>query len=210
MARVLRTAGYRLHEPGPPVYRCRSGVAVHESIGEMTPLALETTAYHGSYLAAAEVPLGSAGRVICVSVHASPTILRQEDLERWRWTLPRRRRGSTSEPPLWDSDFVLSTLGALVQTGASVLAAGDLNEARAWDLHRGGHWGEDWFAFAEELGLHDVTFRAWGEERPTHASYQDDHVLATADLLPSVRDVRVGPASGSDHASLELTLDVDL
>lgn len=202
----LASAGYRLHEGGPPVYRCRSGVAVHESVGEMHPVPLETSTYHGSYVAAAEVGPGASSPILFVSVHASPTALKPADLGRWRWAPPRQRRGTAADPPLWDSDFVLSTLHTLVQSHRSVLVGGDLNEARAWDQHRGGHWGEDWFRFAEEIGLFDITFGSWGEERPTHGRYQDDHLLGTADVVALVTDASIGPSPESDHASLLVSL----
>jgi endonuclease/exonuclease/phosphatase family metal-dependent hydrolase len=212
---MLVKHGYQLHEGAParPRY-CRSGVAVHESLGRGELVTLPTQDYHGSYVAAAAVELVGPGAVTCISVHASPTPLRPEDVERWTGPDPRRRAGGPTDPPVWDSDYVLATLIAATEAGP-VLAAGDFNEARRWDADHAGHWGRDYFLFADDAGLRDLTYRAWKEERPTHrprgdeGRYQTDHVFATDGLADRFLDASIGPHPGSDHESIVATFEAD-
>jgi hypothetical protein len=58
---------------------------------------------------------------------------------------------------------------ATSHSGAPLLIAGDLNEARAWDATHPGHTcSADFFEGIKESGLTDVTFRDWrSTERPT-------------------------------------------
>jgi endonuclease/exonuclease/phosphatase family metal-dependent hydrolase len=211
---ILDEQGYHLHEGAParPRY-CRSGVAVHDSVGESRLVTLPAQDYHGSYLAAAEVQLDDLGPVTCVSVHASPTPLAEADIARWTGSEPRRRSGGPADPPVWDSDYVLTSLAVAAGAGP-VLAAGDFNEARLWDDHHAGQWGHDYFAFADDAGLRDLTWRAWGEERPTlqprgdGPAYQVDHAFATEAIASRLDSAEIGPAPGSDHESLLLTFDV--
>jgi hypothetical protein len=109
--------------------------------------------YHGTYVAAADVAVPSFGSLLCVSVHASPTQLTKVDHVSWTGELARLRRPSPS-PPIWHSDQILSDVSHMVK--GPTLVAGNLNEARGWDDKYGGHFGEDWFAIAEEAGLHDL------------------------------------------------------
>jgi endonuclease/exonuclease/phosphatase family metal-dependent hydrolase len=203
----LSRAGWLLYEGGGPRYRCRSGIAVHGRLGRSDGVELSTSPYHGSYLAAARVTLESVGLVTCVSVHASPKELTPRYLDQWIWEPPPRRRGGPSDPPVWDSDHVLGTLAMTAREGP-VLAAGDLNEARAWDTTHAGSWGEDWFSFACEAGLHDLTYIAWHEERPTYGRLQADHVLSTEHLVPFLGEARIGLPSGSDHESILVEFDL--
>ena len=137
---------------------------------------------------------------------------------------PWRRAGGGRYQGRWfDSDLVLGTL-ALVsgRWGAlparQVLAAGDLNECRAWDQVEDGQWGADYFANVEAAGYVDVTWSAWGEEKPTclaaGRALQLDHVFATPITAARITGPAVAPivpehvASGesSDHTTINFTL----
>jgi endonuclease/exonuclease/phosphatase family metal-dependent hydrolase len=105
-----------------------------------------------------------------------------------------------------------------------VLAAGDLNEARAWDrLNPGDSWGTEMVEAIRRAGLVDVTWRLWGEERrtrfhPTHPPYQLDVVLTTPAVASLINTATVDPAwvdptdvatrGLSDHAPVWFTLAV--
>jgi hypothetical protein len=123
-------------------------------------------------------------------------------MSRWDGARPTVRRGGF----LWDSDYVLGTLIALLEGKATVLAAGDLNEARGWDTTHDGYWGQDWFDRACRAGLYDLTYTRWGHEKPTCGSYQLDHFLASKDVVPYLDDASIGPSSGADHQVLMVTL----
>ena len=138
--------------------------------------------YHGSFVAGATVTLPSVGSAAVVSVHASPTPLTAADKERWPARLPESRGAE-----LWDSDFALATVQELA-LGLQVIAAGDWNEARAWDKTHSGHWGEQFFKNVKEAKLMDCTYDRWsGKERPTHHVYQDDHLFATDEVDKFIR-----------------------
>jgi hypothetical protein len=109
---------------------------------------------------------------------------------------------------LWDADFVLQSLANEVARGQSLLAAGDLNESRLWDLTHPGNWGADFFARVEEVGLVDVSRAKLAAELPTRGEYQIDYVLATGDLADRVHDIGLGPHPGADHESLHFTIDL--
>lgn len=204
----LARRGWALVDGCGPRYRCRSGVAVHESLGTWRPIDLPTSDYHGSYLAAAVVET-PADVIVAVSVHASPTPLSQRDHDLWTWGDPPLRRGAPGDPAVWDSDHVLQTVGmAMAEEVGPVIVGGDLNEARRWDDDHAGHWGEDWFAIANGIGMHDATFSLWGEERPTHGRYQVDHVLVSESVASGLRTASFGPCPGGDHASLIVELDL--
>ena len=144
-----------------------------------------------------------------MSVHASP---QQADPALYGWTgadvQPRDGGGDPRYTPrrLWDSDLALETLHLLSESGP-LLAAGDLNEARDFDLVNGeqvGSWGQEYFQRLKEAGLHDVTFERWGEERPTRGTLQLDHVLhndGTKGLLDGLPAPELDTAwSDQDHA----------
>jgi hypothetical protein len=184
-----------VHTEGQP-YRCRSGVAVHDRLGPAHPVPLPTGAYHGSYLAAVRVEAGDLGPVTCVSVHAGPSRPTPTEIAAWKGGKLTMRAGGE----WWDSDFVLATLLSLVREGGTVLAAGDLNEARRWDTVHGGTWGADWFRTAETGGLHDLLHasKQWGRESLTSGEYQIDHVLGTADLRGRITNAEALPPP-ADH-----------
>lgn len=191
--------------PTVPQYRCRSLVAVRRELDlEVEQTVVPTALYHGTYLAACRVTLPDLGRTTLVSVHASPTPVTTEERQAWPGELPAARPSALGGQ-LWDADMVLATLGLMAPQGP-VLAAGDLNEARTWDKIHTGHWGDEFFGRATELGLVDPLHRLWGVERPTRGGYQIDHVLASPDVADAVAAARVmerpdGPAM-LDHLAV--------
>ncbi|HEY2297294.1 MAG TPA: endonuclease/exonuclease/phosphatase family protein [Jatrophihabitans sp.] len=184
-----------------------------------TPVALSTAGafgtlhYHGSYVAVARW-MSQRGPVLLASVHASPN---EADLEGYGWTGGKvRARPGGGDPRyvggrLWDSDMVLTTLTRMASV-APVLAAGDFNESRNFDLgehgERLGTWGKEYFE-----RVHGAHYRAWltdrwQEERPTHNRLQLDHVLlsdSAAGLLaenpPPYLDTQWADASARNHLS---------
>jgi hypothetical protein len=175
---IWKDAGYAVTDGVGPRWRIRSALVTRQDL-DVTPLTeadCASLAYHGSYVAAARWNDAPRGPVILASVHASP---QRADPEKYGWQaeLPSVRNR------LWDSDMVLSTLGSLARVPGSVgvLAAGDFNEARGYDLDDLGKtlgtWGQEYFAEVERLGFTDVTFTSWQEERPTRGRLQLDHVL---------------------------------
>lgn len=81
-----------------------------------------------------------------------------------------------------------------------------------------GHWGADYFANVEAAGYVDVTWSAWGEEKPTclaaGRALQLDHVFATPNTAARITGPAVTPivpehvASGesSDHTTINFRL----
>jgi hypothetical protein len=153
-----------------------------------------TLVYHGSYVAAG-MWRSEAGPVLLASVHASP---QRADPGAYGWTgqevTSRHGGGDLRYAPneLWDSDLLLWTLRELNSwtkrqawgpPHGALIAAGDLNEARDFDLgadgQRLGTWGDEYFARLRAAGLGSWLHDRWGEERPTHGRLQLDHVLAS-------------------------------
>ena len=196
-----------------PAYRCRALLAVRRgSALQASRVALPTADYHRTYLAAARVQLGSLDPFVAVSVHASPTPFEARYRNDWPWRLAEERTVQVGQR-LWDADFVLDTLLRLTKDRVGVLAAGDFNEARAFDT-AGNPWAKQYFARAKNAGLRDVTHRLWEGERPTRGAFQDDHVLATANLDVRIRHAEVvsdGPLASveSDHHPLRWSIDLD-
>ncbi len=190
---------YTVHLSGPdaPTYRCRSAIAVRRDRGwGSRTLAVETSGYHGSYVASATIAIPGLAPWTLVSVHASPTPVEKRYAQLWPWGLPEPRRG-VGRHQLWDSDMCLATVGHLACSGPT-LAAGDWNEARAWDEHYRGHWGQEFFERAAGYGLDDPLKRLWREERPTTVGYQDDHILATPVVAAMVSNADVVPSLDPD------------
>lgn len=169
-----------------------------------------TLGYHGDYVAAALWHNSPEGDVILASVHASPN---PADLERYPWpaeaVLPRDGGGDRryAGGRLWDSDLLLRTLELLAQD-APLVAAGDFNEARDFDLvggQRVGIWGQEYFLRASAAGLDSLPWRRWQEsERSTHEALQLDHVLHNRQaepLLDGPAEPRLDPEwHAADHA----------
>jgi endonuclease/exonuclease/phosphatase family metal-dependent hydrolase len=192
-----------------PSYRCISAVVVATTL-KSALLPIPERAYHGSYLAGATVELGRAGSVACVSVHASPSRLRDEDERKWAAAPPRARTGGGADAGrLWDADYVLESL-AQVQRSAPVLAAGDFNESRRWDTsHPGETWGEEFFRAVKSFGFVDRLNELWRCEQPTHGDDQLDHVLATPSVASLVTQAEVMDDTPSDHRLVHFLIDPD-
>jgi hypothetical protein len=121
------------HDGEKPAYRCRSILAVRRTpLLRASRYSVSTGDYHGSYLAAATIQLGTLTPLVAVSVHASPTPYDDRYRDDWPGRLPDERRVQTGQR-LWDADLVLETLVRIAAQGCDVLAAGDFNEARAFD-----------------------------------------------------------------------------
>jgi endonuclease/exonuclease/phosphatase family metal-dependent hydrolase len=194
-------------------HRTRSALLVRHSI-ESRPLELPTQNYHGSYVAAATAMLPGIGEVALMSVHASPNIVGHSWYELWSRSgvpLPDPRPGDD----LWDADLVLTSVQR-VAGQYPVLAAGDWNEARAWDDTHPGASGREFFTRVDRARLVDCTWRAWaGQERATcrpstGAELQVDHVFASRRVDYAIAEVAViedgALAGGSDHLPISFTL----
>jgi endonuclease/exonuclease/phosphatase family metal-dependent hydrolase len=201
--------------PDAPVFPPRSVVAVRRDAGldATSFLDVPNADYHGSYLAAARIEHPRIGSVVCVSVHGSPSRLLESDLARWEGPHPEPRvGGGRNANTLWDADYVLDTLARLQAGGYSLLACGDLNEARGWDVeHEGETWGSEYFQLVERKGLVDCLYQHWYEERPTRGDYQIDHTFASPNVASLVASPEVIPtyarvSDPSDHKPITFTL----
>jgi hypothetical protein len=165
--------------------------------------------------------------VACLSVHASPRPVVGRYLDQWRACgqnlPPPRNSGHPETGPWWDSDLVMATLKLVADAGIAsqpryeVLAAGDLNEAIAWDDNHAGSWGEDFFGahggagLVADCGLVSVLHMLWGgAEKPTHGGLQLDHVLATEPIgrRMSARTPEDSAQAGwaSDHLPIRFSI----
>lgn len=181
-----------------------------------------TLRYHGSYVAVARWS-SARGPVVLASVHASPN---EAEPSKYGWdgpdVTPRDGGGDPRYPGqrLWDSDLLLCTLASLADRSC-VLAAGDFNEARNFDLddsgQRIGTWGQEYFQRVSENKLTSWLYDQWREERPTHAKLQLDHLLISAaatDLLDGTRQPHLDsawtappkPGRRGDHAPIWFAL----
>ncbi len=137
--RVWEDAGYTVtlgHDRG---WRIRSALVTGPglAIEPLTPADLPNLRYHGNYVAAGRCMDAQGEPVILASVHASPQPA-APDKYGWRGPLPSPRAGGGdpryAASTLWDSDLLLASLRDFASDGSAVVAAGDLNEARAFDL----------------------------------------------------------------------------
>lgn len=198
-----RSAGYTVITEEQTPYAVRSAVIARHAV---TPVSLDSAAYHGSYLAAARIDLG-CGPVTLVSVHASPSPLTSEYIASGTALIRgAKQRAVGREGQWWDADFVLGTLADLVSDGHHVLAAGDYNECLRWDeTHPGTTWGQEYFENVGQAGLTSVTSAHWTHEQQTYlgsdAGYQLDHVLASADVAALIESVTLQPWEPSDVES---------
>ena len=213
--RIWTDRGFQQFTSTGPAYRARSAVLVRNGITARGLLASEfpTAAYHGSYVAAAAVELPGVGAVVLMSVHASPKRVSEEWETTWRKHGPWPVAGRPS-CGLWDSDLVLRSVEIVAASGMPVVAAGDWNEARAWDLDHAGTAGEEFFAKVRDAGLTDCCCPGEEDGPPTHQVSGErglhiDHVLATASVSPHVHvtalptEFEAGP---SDHRPVEFTI----
>jgi endonuclease/exonuclease/phosphatase family metal-dependent hydrolase len=214
--RIWTERGFQQFTSTGPAYRARSVVLVRNGITARGLLASEfpTSAYHGSYVAAAVVELPGVGAVVLMSVHASPNRVSEEWAEQWRGCHQELPEGRPS-CGLWDSDLVLRSLEIVAVPGVPVIAAGDWNEARAWDLDHPGTAGKEFFAKVRDAGLTDCCCPAdrgvegAGDGWPTHGKLCIDHVVATVTVAPhvAVRTPTTPQVAGpSDHRAVEFTI----
>lgn len=195
-----------------PRWQVVSWVMVKEELSPtplVDPALLDKLKIHQSYVASASVELPGLGAAALVSMHASPNVVPEAELATYPSPPDPRSGGSSRDAGrLFYSDLVVDAL-ADAATRGPVLAAGDLNEARAWDDgHPGETWGTEFFGGLESRGLHDITFGLWGEERRTrfhasHPAYQLDIVLASHIVAPLVVDAAVDDGWTDDAVASE-------
>jgi len=180
-----------------PLYKPRSAIIANFPI---KPISYSTSDYHGSYVAVAKVKSGADDACLFASVHASPTALKAESLVRWDecgLLRPEPRTGGY----LWHSDLVLASMRSIAMQGP-LIVAGDWNEARNWDCDHAGSAGAEFFKGVEAAGFVDCAFREWKAEKPTHGTYQLDHVFASKNVADQV-EVHSAPGEKiSDHAPI--------
>ena len=197
-----------------PIYKPRSAIIANFPI-ESFPY--PTSDYHGSYVAVAQVKSGAADGWLIASVHASPTALSADWVKRWvscglERPVPRTglelwdECGLLRPEPrtggyLWHSDLMLESMRS-IPAHTPLIIAGDWNEARGWDLDHRGVWGAEFFERVEAAGFVDCAFREWKAEKPTHGTYQLDHVFASKNVADQV-EVHSAPGEKiSDHAPI--------
>lgn len=190
---------YDIFESAGPPYRPRSAVIARKDLGGES-FEYSTSDYHGSYVAAATV-----GDLVVMSVHASPNALS----EQWRqqWTQPGRTLPDEYRGPLWDSDLVLETV-RVHAVGRRVLACGDWNEARRWDVDHAGGTGAAFFRRLATLDLIDICCPDERDAPRTHDKLCLDHIIGS----PGVADrIAVGQVVDehewpADHRPVEFTI----
>lgn len=202
-------AGFRVVRGIDKGWRTRSALIVRsEAVGGVDRFEYATAEYHGSYLAAATLDLGWVEPLVVVSVHASPQQVGEDWAQSWTACGPALPAGRPS-CGMWDADLVLATIAELCTCHRFVIAAGDWNEARGWDLTHDGHSGREFFARVADAGLVDVTYEHWARtERATHEELQLDHVFATREVAEHIHEPRVADDAGSDHRPIEFTIDL--
>jgi len=192
-----RAKGWHVVVGSGPLYKPRSAIIANFPI-ESFPY--PTSDYHGSYVAVAQVKSGAADAWLIASVHASPTGLSADWVKRWV-SCGLERPVPRTGLDLWDSDLVLASMRSLAERGP-LIVAGDWNEARNWDCDHAGSAGAEFFERVEAAGFVDCAFREWKAEKPTHGTYQLDHVFASKNVADQV-EVHSAPGEKiSDHAPI--------
>jgi endonuclease/exonuclease/phosphatase family metal-dependent hydrolase len=222
---LWESAGYSVTLGPDHGWKVRSALLSRQDL-PVTTIELANADYHGSYVAGAQVTTRS-GPVIALSVHASPKEAAPEQYG-WQGQLPEARHGGDDaryrSRVLWDSDLVLSTIESAAQRGLPLIAAGDLNEAQAYDVDSTtgvtGTWGREYFARVSRSGLVEHLSTSWGGERATRAVLQLDRVIVNAQgrgLLaneaPSIDPAWAGEDAAthlSDHAAVWVPLVDDI
>lgn len=138
---MAREHGYHVFWPPTvkPNWWIASWVMVRDDL-QPRPVPQELLAPFDSYVAAGRINWPGLGDLTVVSMHASPKPVPAGQLDRWPWTLPQPRVGQPGRRglTLHYSDLIVEMLRLLADDGP-LLAAGDLNEARAWDDVNPGH-----------------------------------------------------------------------
>ncbi len=207
-------AGFRVVLGPAKGWRTRSALIVRsKAVRGVESVEYPTAEYHGTYLAAAALDLGWVEPFVVVSVHASPQRVSDDWARSWI-TCGRELPVGRPSCGLWDADLVLATIAELCTRHRFVIAAGDWNEARGWDLTHHGHSGREFFERVEDAGLVDVTYEQWGRtERSTRDGLQLDRVFATRAVAERIRDAAVTAVeivSASDHHPVEFTIDATI
>ena len=185
-------------------YRTLSALLVRTSIGlPLTPPQITTARYHGSYLAAARVEHPTLGPVCLMSVHASPK--RVSDAWEKEWTACGVELPESRSCGRWDADLLLATVRR-VASEYQVIAAGDWNEARAWDDEHPDGGGEEFF---ERVGAGNclVDVCCGRKDGPaTRGALRLDHVFASQPIRAAVHTLGLGTARPTDHWPVEFTI----
>jgi endonuclease/exonuclease/phosphatase family metal-dependent hydrolase len=117
---------------------------------------------------------------------------------------------SCERHPWWTDAFLADLRLVMVGVDTSVLIAGDLNQARAYDAASGHRCGGEFLDAVADLGFVDVTVRDWGGERATRRSpdYHLDRVFASRQLADQMRvdDIELVDDNVSDHAPVWFSL----
>lgn len=199
---------YRIFQTTDPQYRARSAVLVRKETVDATDYPLGTAEYHGSYVGSALVNHPTIGELVLMSVHASPSRVSEEWATTWHRVggeLPESYRGE-----LWDSDLVVESIGRVADV-QKVIAAGDLNEARNWDLTHPGDSGAAFFGRLAERGLVDTCCEDGSDAAathgdPDHGGLRLDHVMTSRLLSDRVVVTGVGSEAPADHRPVEFTI----
>ena len=164
----------------------------------------------GTYAAAVDVQT-LMGNVLLASLHTSPSRVPLEEAAQLESSFNIDIGVRSCEAGPWWSDVGAAALEAL--SDRAVVAAGDYNEALAWDpAHPGHRCGHEFFDRLHRFGVTDAASQSWGGERATRRSpdYQLDRVLTSASAAPRVQVADGDPAFDdvSDHAPIWFDLEL--
>lgn len=163
--------------------QCRSAVLVDRNVLEVNSSGgYLHESLLGSYVAQVGLTSSEGGRLTVVSVHASPNPLTPEHRE----AVDVQRLKRRSEKHVWYADVVADELVRLLDRArpGHVLAAGDFNEAHAWDDTYRTDSSAEFFGRLADGGYVDATMAAWKKEHTTQVAqrYQVDRVFGSAGL----------------------------
>jgi hypothetical protein len=167
-----------------------------------------TAAYHGSYVAAAVV-----GGFVLMSVHASPSRLTAGWEREWLKVASDLPAGRSCGR--WDADLVLESVKRVrgAAEAGGVIAAGDWNEARGWDVRHPGGGGVEFFERVQAAGFDDVCCHHGDEGDPTHGDAEQglhlDHVFVSDSIPVAVKvekDAMPRRDWPADHRPVEFTI----
>lgn len=209
-----RYGNFAVFESRGRQYLPRSAVFVRADINAKR-YDFPTDEYHGSFVAAAEVDHPSAGRLVLMSVHASPNPASADWLTRWKKCGVDRSLHDRS-CGVWDSDLVLESVRHVNQESGvgGLIAAGDWNEARHWD-DGGRHrvkGGREFFRNVNEVGLVDRCCPDGAHETEardgltTSHGLHLDHVFTSQSLGDRVVVTGLGSSAPADHRPVEFTI----
>lgn len=186
-------------------YRTKSALLVRR--GEVPDVAqpeVVTAAYHGSYVATAVTDLSGIGSVRLMSIHASPNRVSADWQQQWTACgveLPDERTCGR-----WDADLLLETVRIAAIDVGGVIAAGDWNEARAWDRKYLDGGGVEFFEKVEAVGLVDVCCPGGTDGAPTRGDLRIDHVFASPSVSDMIEVTGLCADRPADHHPVEFTI----